>query len=86
MVEIPNDREAALDIVWACIHDHTDRWDAISHAPTHCTRSYIASDLGWSYSTVYRLVKELEKRKQVTVKWDHQHQSYWEGGFRCAQR
>lgn len=84
MVEIPKDRETALDIVWAAIHNSYDAWKRVFPGTKGCSRNDVASVLGWSYMTVHRLVAELEKREQVVVTWNHQHQSYWEGLLRTS--
>lgn len=81
MIAIPRNFDEALDIVWGVIKENNDRWDNILPGTLGITRNHIASELGWSYSTVHRLCEYLEKTGQVSVKWNHQHQSYWEAHY-----
>lgn len=82
MIAHPNDLETALDIVWAAYKDETERWEQIFPNNPGTTRVRVTEITGWSYSTVHRLTAILVERGQLAVKWNHQHQSYWEGHFR----
>lgn len=48
------------------------------------TRTEIAGRLGCSYSTANRLVTKGVSQGKLKLRWDHQHQSYWEGWFAKA--
>lgn len=75
------DHEFCLDVVWGAIYDYADRWRRVFPDSNGPTRRELSEITGWSYSTVYRLVGELEKLGQVKCTWNHQHQSYWDGHF-----
>lgn len=81
MIERPTNLEDTLDIIWGVVRNDEDRWRAILPGCLGSTRNKIASETGWPYSTVHRLVEILEKQGQLTCQWNHQHQSYWEGYF-----
>lgn len=79
MIAIPKDREDALDIVWGCIHTNNDAWRQVFPGFHGMTRRDLVRETGWSYSLVYRLVALLRERGQITLFWNHQHRSSWEG-------
>ncbi len=78
MVDIPKDREFALDITWGAIRSKNAGWKFLFPAGAGATIRELSGELGWSYSTVERLVKILLALGHVSRKWNHQHQSYWE--------
>lgn len=81
-VDIPKDREFALDIVWACIRNKNEAWMGIFPDTIGCQIVEVARELGWSYSTVERLVKIMVSRGQLTRKWNHTHQTYWSAHYK----
>lgn len=82
MVEIPKSREDALDIVWGCLRNINERWMGIYPDTKGAQVREIAQKLGWSYSTVNRLMHVLLERGQVTRTWNHKHQTYWSGHYK----
>lgn len=82
MIEIPRDKEQALDIVWGTIRQLNDGWVRMFPDTLGCQVREVAQETGWSYSTCKRLIDELVARGQLIHKWNHQHQTYWSGHYR----
>lgn len=78
MVKIPDSHEEKLDIIWGCIRYRNEHYYLLwTKNPTTITITDVARELGWSYTTCEKYMKELYQRGQLTKRWNHRHQSYW---------
>lgn len=77
MIDRPKNHEDALDIVWAIIRSENQAWMSVFPDTQGCTVRDVVRETGWAQTTVYRLVNELLELGQLTRKWNHQHQSFW---------